>query len=169
MLFLPKAWWRWQKLYLLSRERQIPAAMLSALLAAGLAPGFIRSAPRPLIEGLFGLYLRLDARKIVRRYPPLRDVVPTMRFDFAVVTALQDRFDTFRSIRSETLLLSCRRSPTNLQEACARLAKIIPCSQRVEFDKLDHSGPWNHDKGSSPTFSLELCASSCRPELHEAA
>lgn len=128
----------------------IAAAMLTALITSGLAPPFFRLISRSLLEIAIAFVLRKDARQEAREYPPLREVVPTMQYDFNVVSSMQNRFDTFRSVRSDVLLLSCVKSPAYLRESAVALERVLPKARRVEFEELDHSGPWNADRGGKP-------------------
>lgn len=128
----------------------IPAAMVSALLASGLAPAVVQYAPRVVSEAALAVALRVNAWRPTPGYPLLREVVPTMRYDFSVVSNMQDRFETFAAVKCDALLLSGKRSPAYLQEACAKLDQVLPSSRRVEFDRLDHSASWNVDHGGEP-------------------
>lgn len=129
---------------------QTAAAMLTALFASGLAPSVLLFLPRPLLEIALSLVLRLDARRKAGRYPPLRDLVPTMQYDFNVVSSMQNRFEILRTVKSDVLLLSCRKSAAYLRETSIALDRVLPHSQRLEFANLDHSSPWNTDRGGHP-------------------
>ncbi len=128
------------------------AALVTALLASGLAPRLLRFLPRRSTEAAVALFLRRDDRRRTRNEPPLRELVPTMRFDFKVVGGMQNRFETFGSVTSDVLLLSCRKSPAYLRESSAALGQVLPASRRIEFEHLDHSGPWNADRGGKPAI-----------------
>ncbi|MBB6244880.1 hypothetical protein HDE79_004373 [Rhodanobacter sp. MP1X3] len=96
------------------------------------------------------LVLRRDARQKMRKYPPLRDLVLTMRYDFSVVSGMQNTFETFRSLTSDVLLLSDTKSPAYLRKSSIALERVLPKSRRIEFNGLNHSGPWNVDRGGKP-------------------
>jgi len=126
------------------------AAMLTALFAAGTAPALLRFLPRPLLEAALALFLRWDARRPAREYPPLRELVPTVRFDFQVVSSQQDKWETFRTVPSDVLLLGGTKSPAFLRQSSVALGQVLPQSQRLELPGLGHSGPWNADLGGRP-------------------
>jgi len=148
-------------------QDDIAGAMVSALLAAGVAPAIVRVAPRWIMEAIVSLALRLDDRRTTRVYPPLRELVPSIRFDFGVVRAMQDRMETFASIRSFTMVLSGGRSPAFLRDGCAALHQILPHSRHVEFERLGHSGPWNADRGGNPaTVASAIRAFVANPDNH---
>jgi surfactin synthase thioesterase subunit len=131
-------------------EGRTSRAMLTAVQAAGFAPALFRFLPRPVVVAALEVFLRSNARA-PGDYPPLRDVVPSVRFDFAVVSSMQDRLEAFRAVRSEVLLISAARSPAYLQEASRALESILPNARRVELPGTDHGAPWNADRGGKPS------------------
>jgi hypothetical protein len=126
------------------------AAMFTALQASGLAPPLFSLLPRPPIVAVLKVYLRMEARA-GGDYPALRDLVASMQFDFHVVSRMQGRVDTFRSVASDVLLLSATKSPAYLQEASLMLERTIPKARRIELPHVDHGGPWNVDRGGRPS------------------
>ena len=152
-LYVPPQRMRFDLVERFNREIEmgrLPAAMVTALLTAEAAPSLLKFIPRVLLELILNTFLRLDARPKVRDYPPLRDVVPSMQYDFKVVSSLQDKFETFRAVKSAVLLLSSSGSSPYLRESSVALARVLPTSQRLVFQGLDHSGPWNADRGGKP-------------------
>ena len=142
-------------------ENHAATAMVYALLASDLAPSILKTLPRSVTSAGLALYLQWDERRATRRYPALRELIPSMRYDFGVVTAMQDKFDMFASVKNDVMLLSCVKSPDYLRQACTTLAQVLPSASRVEFDRLDHSGPWNADLGGNPG----MVAATIRPFL----
>lgn len=128
----------------------LPAAMVTALITTELAPPFLPYVPRLLLEPALALYLRWESPHELKNGPPLRELVPAMRYDFKVVSSMQNRFESFKTISADTLLLSCVKSVAYLRQSCAVLDLVLPNSRRQEFDELDHSGPWNSDLGGKP-------------------
>lgn len=130
---------------------QLAAALLTALRAAETAPPGLRYVPRPLLRALFALFLRWDARpRPGREYPPLREVVPTVRFDFQAVSQLQHAWDTFGAVPSQVMLLSGTRSPAFLRQAGETLLRVLPHAQLQRLPGLGHAGPWNANRGGQP-------------------
>jgi hypothetical protein len=58
--------------------------------------------------------------------------------------------DAFSHIEAQVLLLGGAKSPRYLQEALDSLEHILPHAHRIEFKGLDHSAPWNCDRGGDP-------------------
>jgi pimeloyl-ACP methyl ester carboxylesterase len=131
------------------------AAMVTALIASGFAPPLFNLIPRFLIEPALSLFLSWDERQTNREYPPLRQIVPTMQFDYGLISALQNKFETFSSITSDVLLMSCRKSPAYIRESARVLERSIPRARRIEFDGLTHAGPWNENRGGKPSMVAE--------------
>lgn len=74
-----------------------------------------------MTEAAVSLFLRQNTRRGTRSDLPLRELVPTMRFDSSVVRSMQNRFGTSGLVTGDILLLSCRKSPRYLREACSAL------------------------------------------------
>jgi hypothetical protein len=128
----------------------IAPAMISAVLASGLAPPFLSYIPRIVTEPAVSIYLRRDAASKTRKYPPIREIIPTMRYDFNVVSSMQNKFETFRSVECDVLLLSSSKSPEYLRKSAVALEEVLPSAQQVELKGLDHSAPWNTNLGGGP-------------------
>ncbi len=138
--------------------RNIPAAMVTAVTAAGLAPPLFKYIPRALTERVIGFVIRRNDRRGRGEYEPFQQLVPTMRYDLKIVSSMQDKIDTFRSLTCDVLLLSGSKSPAYLRQSGIALQKILPQAQRIELEGLDHSGPWNADLSGKP----EIVASAMR-------
>lgn len=152
-LYVPPRRMRFDLISRYNREVEagdLPAALVSALMASGLAPTILKVAPRALTETATAIALCLDALRKSGSYPALRELVPTMRYDFNVVGSVQNRLETFASVRSDVVLLNGDRTAAYLREACAALEHVIPTSHRIELKGLAHSGPWNADRGGKP-------------------
>lgn len=120
----------------------LPSALVTALLTSGTAPGPLRALPRPLARVLASVVLAVDSRRS-RPGPSLRDLVPSVRYDFAVVGGVDGHGQRFAEITRPTLLLTGSRSPSFLKEAIRALHELIPQAELVDLKELDHSGPWN--------------------------
>ena len=82
--------------------------------------------------------------------PRLRELLPGIRYDFAVVGGMDGRMATFATVEAPVLLLSGTRSPAFLQAGVRDLAAVLPRARRVQLAGLTHSGPWNTSRGGRP-------------------
>lgn len=80
----------------------------------------------------------------------MSELLPAMRFDFRVVEQLAGQLSTFQGVSADVLLLGGSKSPGYLRDALAALEKTLPKQYRLEFAGLDHSAPWNSDRGGRP-------------------
>jgi pimeloyl-ACP methyl ester carboxylesterase len=128
--------------------------LADALLTAGrivkLGPKLLRFMPRRLAVLATRAILRREARSGSGRYAPLRLLIPAMRFDFNVVASMDRKARDFATLDKPILLLGGDRSPKYLREALIDLDGILPDADIIEFKGLDHSGPWNVDRGGQP-------------------
>ena len=154
-LYVPPRTMRFDLLERLNREvkaGRMAAAMVTALLASGLAPRLLTLIPRVVVEGILALVFRWDTRRKRFGSTSLRSLVPSLRYDFKVVSSMQDRFGDFRSVDSEVLLLICEGSRAYLREAAFHLEKVLPHARRLELFGLDHSSRWNAGQGGHPAI-----------------
>lgn len=126
----------------------LASALVSSLLVAGTAPAALRLLPRPVARLLAAAVLAVDARKS-GPYAKLRDMLPGIRYDFNDVGGI-DGMAAFAAVDKPLLLLSGSRSPAFLRLGVRELAAIAPSARHIEFDGLDHSGPWNAANGGHP-------------------
>jgi len=110
----------------------------------------LRFVPRPLGRLATGAILRREGRSASGEYAPLRLLIPSMRYDFKVVASMDRKTHNFAKLDKEILLLGGDRSPEYLKEALIDLDTILPNADMIEFKGLDHSGPWNTDRGGQP-------------------
>lgn len=125
------------------------AALVEALRTSGTAPAPLRMLPRPLARLLGRLAITIDDH---RRSPgaSLRDLLPGVRYDFAVVGAMDGKVDTFAAIDKPVLVLSGTDSPAFLRHSARTLTDTVPHARHVELHGLGHDGPWNTGRGGHP-------------------
>jgi len=73
-----------------------------------------------------------------------------MRYDFAVVGEMSQQVKSFRSLEKPVLLLGGTRGPSYLEAALKELSRVLLRARRATLPGLDHSGPWNTERGGSP-------------------
>ncbi|MBL7261567.1 alpha/beta fold hydrolase [Paractinoplanes lichenicola] len=116
-------------------QGRLPAALVSSLRTAGTAPAPLRMLPGPVA--------RLLAAAVLKADPGMRDLLPGIRYDFNVVGGMDGKMTDFAHLDKPMLLLSGTKSPAFLRTAIRELAGVLPRATHVEFDGLDHAGPWN--------------------------
>jgi len=123
-------------------------AMTTAGEIVKLAPLPVRLLPRPVRERLTaGIMQKLGGGG---GYAPLEELLPAMRYDFQIVGEMSQQIRMFKALNKEVLLLGGTRSPGYLLLALSELERTLPDASRRIFAGLDHSGPWNADRGGSP-------------------
>lgn len=78
------------------------------------------------------------------------ELIPTFRHDAQLVVETQDKWDRFKGIQADVLLMGGGRSPAFLPVALSELEKIIPHVRRVHFPGLNHGGSGNRNRGGNP-------------------
>ena len=73
-----------------------------------------------------------------------------MRYDFRVVASMDRKAHGTAALDKPILLLGGYRSPKYLKEALLDLDRILPRADIIPFKGIDHSGPWNADRGGRP-------------------
>ena len=131
-------------------QKRLAAALVQVSRIVKLGPKLLAYIPQSILR--FGTQRILDREK--RRgsghYAPLRELIPAMRYDFNVVGGMDGKAASFAGLRKKVLLLGGDRSPVYLKTALTTLENVLPNANRIEFEGLDHSGPWNSDRGGDP-------------------
>jgi pimeloyl-ACP methyl ester carboxylesterase len=131
-------------------QGRLAAALVTASRIVKLGPKLLKFVPQSVLQIVTKRTLDREARVGSGDYVPLRELVPSMRYDFNVVLGMDGNAASFAGLRKEVLLLGGDRSPEYLQAALTRLEGVLPNARRIEFKGLDHSGPWNADQGGHP-------------------
>lgn len=131
-------------------KRHWVAAMTTAGEIVKLAPLPIRLLPRWLRERFTAKFMQGQGGG-GGGYAPLEDLLPAMRFDFAVVAELSQQTKIFGRLQKEVLLLGGTSIPRYLKLALEELARTLPNATRRTLPGLDHAAPWNAERGGAPT------------------
>jgi len=91
-----------------------------------------------------------EEKKGTGDYIPMRQLAPTLQYDFQVVLEISGHVDDFRSVNADVLLLGGSKSPAYLKSGLDTLEKVLPHATRVEFPGLGHAASWNKDRGGQP-------------------
>jgi pimeloyl-ACP methyl ester carboxylesterase len=118
----------------------LPAALVTGMLGAQMGPAFLRLMPRWLLEAFTRQGMAAEERQAAPGAVTMRQLAPTLHYDFALVAALARQQERFRAVQQPVLLLGGSRSPRFLKAGLAALERILPHARRVEFAGLDHGG-----------------------------
>jgi pimeloyl-ACP methyl ester carboxylesterase len=125
-------------------------ALAGGNLAGAMAAIIKGTGDREFLTGLPLFVLRFMFGFAMRHYQPtddqlsLRDLVPTMHFDAKLIAEMAGRLESFRALRTETLLLGGTKSATYLTAAVDALSTTLPNCRRSEFPGLGHIAADNH-------------------------
>jgi pimeloyl-ACP methyl ester carboxylesterase len=131
-------------------QGKVAAALVSAMQAAKLGPPIFSAMPRWLSEPLTNMAMKSEEKKGAGDYVPMRTLAPSLHYDLQFVVAMNDHPERFRNINANVLLLGGDKSPAYLKAGLDALATFVPHAQRITFAGLDHSAPWNADRGGKP-------------------
>jgi len=138
------------RVFILISEGKTSAALAQVFKIVKVGPKVFNYVPMPVLKLMTKAYIKSEDKQQNSRYPKVSYLVPTMRFDFTDVLQRSGKVHSYNSIDKPVLLLGGTNSPKYLKEALDTLEKVLPDQRRIKFEKLDHSGPWNTDRGGSP-------------------
>ncbi len=129
---------------------KVAAALITGMKGAQMGPPIFNLIPRWLLESLANMAMKGEAKKGSGGYVPMRDIAPTLHYDFQLVVEMSEKLERFRDVRAEVLLLGGSKSPAYLKATLDSLEQILPHARRVEFPGLNHAASWNTDRGGNP-------------------
>ena len=128
----------------------VAAALVSGMLASQMGPPIFNRIPRPLLTLLTRLAMRYEARDGKSGYVPMRELAPTLHYEFELIVEMSGVLDRIRRLAAPVLLLGGSQSPAFLKRGLdaieARLANVT----RLELAGVGHGAAWNTDRGGSP-------------------
>lgn len=123
------------------------AALVTAMKGAKLGPQIFNLIPRRWIESLTEAMMKKEDKTVRDVDITMRQLAPTLRYDFQLITEMAESLDTFSQVHCKVLLLSGSKSPAWLRSALAPLEMVLPYVKWVRFTNLDHGG--SSDKSST--------------------
>jgi pimeloyl-ACP methyl ester carboxylesterase len=132
------------------QDGRLAAALVTVSRIVKLGPRLLGFVPRPLLQLGLRAMLKREARRVSGSYSSLQELIPAMLYDFNVVGSMDGKASSFSGLQKEVLLLGGSRSPAYLKAALKNLKTVLPNAKRIQFKGLDHSGPWNADRGGNP-------------------
>ena len=128
-------------------QGKVAAALVTAMKGAEMGP---HGMPRWVLTGMTKLMMAYEARKGSSGYVPMRELAPTLHYDFELVVAMNEKLATFKNVQNDVLLLGGSKSPAYLKTALDALENTLPHVTRTELGGLDHAASWNADRGGKP-------------------
>lgn len=120
-------------------EKELAAGRTAAaMITVSKGTGDFRRVPRVALTPFVRLWIRSD--------PQVRDLVPTMRGDAAVVEQASGPLNRYAAVTAETLLLGGERSPAYLTRVLNGLEPVLPRVRRVTLDGVGHVAADNSGK-----------------------
>lgn len=115
----------------------------------------LKLVPRPILRTFIGLAIKAQAKEAKEGDVPLRDLIPTMRYEIRVIYDTAGPASRFSDIAADVLLFGGRRSAAYLRTALDALEAALPNARRVELPGVGHIAA---DNGGKP----ELVAAELR-------
>jgi hypothetical protein len=128
----------------------VPAYMVTALLATQMGPGFLRYFPRRMLESSTRKMLAKDAGPLPVGGATMAELAADVPFDMAIVARHADRIDEYGALSGRVLLLTATKSPEYLRHAVARLAGLLPGAEVATIERAGHSATQNRKEGGRP-------------------
>jgi pimeloyl-ACP methyl ester carboxylesterase len=128
----------------------VAAALVTGMKGAQMGPPIFNAMPRWLLERLTALAMAHEDKRGANGYVPMRELAPTLHYDFQLVADLGGTLAPYQAINADVLLLGGSKSPAYLKRALDALAKVLPDAERVELAGVGHAAAWNADRGGQP-------------------
>ncbi|MET9627712.1 alpha/beta hydrolase [Lentzea sp. NPDC006480] len=130
-------------------------AMVTILLGLEVGPRWLRWLPRPLLLALTRKLAQDDEEDLTA-------LLPTVRYDFAVVDEGSKNLERFKALKAGTALMGGSKSARYLKDALAILDTIIPGTTRTELRGADHGSPTEGPQLVVPELRKFLSSGSAR-------
>ncbi len=131
-------------------QGNIAAALVTGMKAAQMGPAVFNIVPRRVIELLTEVMLKVEDKKTTPSDVTMRQLAPTLRFDFQLVAEAENTICRWPEIRAEVLLMGGSDSPAYLKSALTRLKTLLAGANRIEFEKVGHGASGNANRGGKP-------------------
>jgi pimeloyl-ACP methyl ester carboxylesterase len=128
----------------------LASALVTGMKGSQMGPAIFAHVPRPLLRALTVVAMRREDRALGPHEVSMRDLAPTLGYDFTLAEQARDRLDAYSSISAEVLLLGGESSPAYLRTAVNALAAVLPRARRITFAGLGHGATGNARFGGKP-------------------
>ncbi len=131
-------------------QGKLASALVTGMKGSQMGPAVFNAIPRWLLERLTEMAMASEDKKAGEGEVTMRQLAPTLHYDFQLIEEMQEALDSFRAIQAEVLLLGGSKSPAYLKFALDSLEKVLPHARRIEFSGLNHGGSGNTNRGGQP-------------------
>lgn len=131
-------------------QGKLAAALITGMKAAEMGPPLFNALPRWLLEFAVRMQIKSEDKKGAGGYVPMREIAPTLHYDFQLVTEMRDSMESLRALHSEVLLMGGSTSPAYLKASLDALERVLPHATRIELPGVGHAASWNRDRGGQP-------------------
>lgn len=132
------------------RRGDLAAAAVTGMLASQMGPRALMHIPRPVLE--LTTKLGLWAEKSFSRgpYATMQELIPALRYDFALIQEASTSTAQLETITSEVLLIGAEKSPTYLRHGLDAIQKLLPNAKLTQLTGVGHGAAWNSDRRGKP-------------------
>lgn len=139
---------------------KVAAALITGMKGSQMGPKFLNLMPRRILEYFTNRQFKKQQKHAKKGDVTASDAAATLHYDFELVAEMSEKFDDFKNVNADVLLLGGGRSPAYLKTSLDSLEKILPHVRRVVFPRLDHGGssdpgPFNK-RGNPKLVAQEL-------------
>ena len=133
-------------------DGNVAGALVAGMKGAKMAPPVFNVLPSKVLEPLVKLAMAQEEKRGTNGYVPMRELAPTLHYDFQLVAETSGALERYRAISADVLLLGGSKSPAYLNRALDTLEKVLPGAKRVELSGVGHAAAWNADRGGQPAL-----------------
>jgi len=127
------------------------AALVTAMLGTQLGPALFRFLPRSFLEWMTRRGVQAQERnKKDENEITLKDLAPTIGYDFKIVEECKDNVERWKEIETEVLLMVGGKSPGYVRTGVEAVEKVVRNVKRVDFKALNHGAVLNKEYGGKP-------------------
>jgi len=111
--------------------------------------------PDFLLEQVFKLYIWIDARNVKGNDISGKELLPTLHFEFQIVKETEGTLENYKNVSAEALLLNGSKSDPLIKDTLNALKKVLPHSNRIELQGLNHDSAQDYGKPEIITQELK--------------
>ncbi|MDR2823443.1 MAG: alpha/beta hydrolase [Mycoplasmataceae bacterium] len=127
-------------------SQKILDAFITTMRGSKMAPSIMKMIPRFILRKGMKKMGEKDNHDI----DALGKLIPTFKHDVQLAVETQDTLDSYKVIKTQTLLIGGGKSPKYLKTALHHLQETLPHASTVVLKKCDHIGSSNKQAGGNP-------------------
>lgn len=114
------------------------AALVTAMLGSQIGPSIFQLFPRGILKWLTRKEIQAQERSKKEGEATLKDLAPTIGYDFKVIEGVKGDVQRFEGIVCEVLVIGSTASPRYIKTAVNALDKVLGKRKRVNVKGLGH-------------------------------